>query len=197
MAGSKSRSIRAFAILILAGVILVGLLVLSGLLDPRPQGAPVWQQARSELDLAELSEEIRFLTAYPIDSDIVLNLASRAASGELDIGYGLALSSDEDTIVIAVSPLGYAAIWEAGTAASPSGRNYLMPWQTWPHILSGRQENEIQLWTSGNILAVRVNHELLWQGAIPGQYDRVNLYGISYGDEAVIEARSIELFVEH
>jgi hypothetical protein len=125
-----------------------------------------------------------------------MRLKARLGSGETDSAYGLLLGQGNETMAVAVSPLGYVAIWKAASPESAQPAQFLLPWQTWPHVRTGDRENEILVNRDGDKISVRVNRERLWEGGEFEPIDRAGFFVASYGGEAVVDLTSVEIFAD-
>lgn len=170
-------------------VVLMGLLTAaaaSGSLDPRPAGPLRWQTVPGEMRVPAGGRELVWIDAGPeagreASERYSLRLTAVHQSGERDVGYGLVVGDADAYLAVAVSPLGYAAVWQTGSGLQPAA--FHLPWQPWPHVQSER--NEIWLERDGREVTVRVNRELLWAGGgSPGE--RIGLLLESYGETAVV-----------
>jgi hypothetical protein len=124
-----------------------------------------------------------------------VRLTAANAAGELDSGYGLALGDDNRRLIVAVSPLGYIAIWEEASGGEPI---YLQPWQTWPHVRTGQEANELWLdvETAGDDsrIAVWLNRELLWRGELDRLSPEVGLWLGSFDGATTVDFQKLEWF---
>ncbi len=189
--GSWPGWLRLAALMILAGAAIALSLSLSGALAPRPAGPlaltiPVTRQVipdggRTRQWLAPLGPAARRQT---------VRLAGTWEWGESDIAFGLLVGGPADHLAVAVSPLGYVAIWRqsAGKIAS------FLPWQSWPHVRQAGATNEIQLDIEGDRLIVRLNREMLWQGATDMDMDQVGVLAESFGGRAEVRFESLRVF---
>jgi hypothetical protein len=178
----------AATLLLLLAVTAIGV-ISTGLLDPGPDGPPA---ATYRLAPAEVEAGGRSLTwtASAPEPGYVARLTAAHAGGEPDSAYGLALGEEKAALIAAVSPLGYAAIWQQDGAA----QEMIFPWQPWPHVETGNATNEIQVAIAGNQATVRINRELLWEGTIPEAGQRAGIYLESFGEAAVVDFQTIALY---
>lgn len=197
--------LRDLTIALLAAGALAVALITAGAFDPRPDGDFVQTDYPGKFDVAGGSEAI-----YPQDAPwpderppgrFSARLRTAQAGGELDSGYGLRLVGESTALTVAVSPLGYLAIWEESDAG---GRQHLMPWQPWPHVRTDMQENEIWLDVvqaeglgqadgRANVTAW-VNRERLWQGEVQWPVASAALWQGSFGGPATVDFRQLEWF---
>jgi hypothetical protein len=126
-----------------------------------------------------------------------IRLTAAHVDGETDIGYGLALGDGSRRLTVAVSPLGYVAIWEDGDAGGPV---YHRPWQPWPHARRGAAPNEVWLDVADVNGRARikawVNRELLWQGEIDGPANEASPWLGSFGEPTTVDFQALEWFAE-
>ena len=89
----------------------------------------------------------------------------------------------------------WMAIWEE---TGPGEITYHLPWQTWPHIRTGAAENDIWLDVVRDrgraLLTVRINRELLWQGAVDFYPDQQGLYQVTFDAPVTTAFRTLEWF---
>ena len=196
---SPRQAIRivAAAVVILAAITVV--LIAAGAFDPQPLGSLI---QTDKLDRQSLNETGERNSAIPAPwfaeetpDSFSVRLVAAYIDGELDSGYGLAVGDDSGRLVVALSPLGYAAIWEE---TGPGEITYHLPWQTWPHIRTGAAENEIWLDVVRDrgraLLTVRINRELLWQGAVDFYPDQQGLYQVTFDAPVTTDFRTLEWF---
>lgn len=183
----------AGGLLLLLGLLGVAL-VASGLFDPRPgtDFGPVLTPGRIAIP-AGAAQTTWLTNTLPLDQPFSLRLTAALAAGEADSGYGIALGSPASEWVVALSPLGYVAIWQ--TVAGQ--REEVLPWQTWPHARPGTASNEFQLDVQAGQMTVRINREWLWQGVWPPAglpaSGQVGLYAQSFGDSAAFDFLALQL----
>lgn len=179
----------------LAGVF-VALIVL-GVFDPRPPGAEQATAAPGVHSLAGAGEAM-----IPLDSPVTVEpytvrLAAAYLDGETDSGYGLVVGDGAGALVVAVSPLGYAAVWQTSNGDQPL---YHLPWQTWPHIHTGTSANEITIDIVPELteaaVSVRINRELLWQSQIAAPAPGNALWLGSYGGPVTVDFRQVVWFAD-
>ena len=123
---SPRQAIRivAAAVVILAAITVV--LIAAGAFDPQPLGSLI---QTDKLDRQSLNETGERNSAIPAPwfaeetpDSFSVRLVAAYIDGELDSGYGLAVGDDSGRLVVALSPLGYAAIWR-----DRPRRNHLSP----------------------------------------------------------------------
>ncbi len=196
MVKSKIRSINTFVLFLMGAGIAILILIVSGYFDPKPYGSVIWQQELFPIEIGSKSSEIRWLAADLPDSPISVRLTANHASGEIDTDFGLLLGQGETYVAIAVSPLGNVAIWEQSDVANSTHPNYHLPWQTWPHVRTDNEVNEILILLDGDILIVRLNREWLWEGSGFDQIEGIGIFGVSYGQNSIINFQLAEIAIE-
>ncbi len=186
---------RAAVLLLLAAVLFIGLIA-SGMLDPAAVGRQLWHLEERQIRLSSQSRSIEWQEAAVPDSPHTIRMTAALNEGEKDIGYGLALGDEDAYLAVAVSPLGYLAVWETEVAGENSKDSYLLPWQTWPHVQMANSANEIWLDIVGSDVTVYVNREWLWEGKTTDGTSTIGLLGESFAETAVIDFKSITLFAK-
>ena len=179
-----NRLWRGTAVLLLAIITLMVLLIGLGLFDPKPLGDLRWRKSVSSLAIGAGAREVVWLDEE-LDGAFSVRGTAVYQSGERDIVYGLVLGSEEEYLVVAVSPLGYVMLWQED--------NVLMPLQPWPHVQTGSGPNEFWVAVGEDEVVVRLNREILWVGqvAVTGG---VGVMGESWGETAVVQFPSVQLF---
>jgi hypothetical protein len=144
-------------------------------------------------------------------------------SGSPDSGYGLALGSSDEALLIALSPTGYLTIQEhqlqlgqafgTGLTDSPDELNNMiangptanqtsdaiMPiltWQPWPHVKTGTQTNEIWLDKRGSELTVQINREYLYTGPTNFSPNKIGLWTAAFNEASTIDFKTLTIFSE-
>jgi hypothetical protein len=183
-------SFRVLSIFLLLALFL-GLVVISaGWFDPQPNGALAGQRPFPAQSIPPHSRQL-----IPLDEPLPaagysLRLTAVPQSGDLDVAYGLTLGAGAAQVRVLLSPLGYALVEVGGTT--------VLPWQPWPHIRRGAAGNELWLDVGGvagdGRLAIRINRELLWQGAIGDLTVLVGLVMEGYGEETAVVDFSLQWF---
>jgi hypothetical protein len=178
--------------LVLGSAAAILVLILSGLFDPQPIGAQVWNVQPRAIHIEADTLKINWLDeSPPLPAAYTLRLTAAHMNGELDSGYGLAIGSQESPFIVAVSPLGYVTV-EHNRAA-------VLPWQTWPHVKTDTQPNEIWLdvqpLETASEITVRLNRELLWSGEVAISGPDVGLVVESFGEGMTADFQHLELFV--
>ncbi len=171
----------ALAYLLLTAVCLI-LLITAGVFDPKPVGT--WQTTlpAASLMLPAPGQTITWLDETLPDGDFSVRGTAVWQSGSQDSGAGLALAD----FVVAVSPLGYGLVQQAGEA--------VLPWQPWPHVRLTDAPNEIWIDVRGDAITVRLNRELLWQGTHPLPNRQLGLFSENFGETAVFTFQTLEIF---
>lgn len=167
-------------------------LISAGVFDPRPVGRLQTQVAPGEHEVPAGEWRVAWQQIKVQEGSFSVRLSGAYAGGERDIGYGLALGKEDRQLVVAVSPLRYVSVWEEGAA----GRQERMPWQPWPHVRGGRETNEIQVDYRDGDVSVRLNRELMWQGAWQAPEHDVGLYTESFGGPGRVFFSDLTLFWE-
>jgi hypothetical protein len=195
---------RAWRLLRIVGGGLVALaaliiaLIAAGAFDPRPFGR-LWRTDRPGVRALSATGTTAYPQPVPWPDSAPpkrysVRLRGAWVDGQADVGYGLALGDEAGRLVVAVSPLGYASVWqEIGGETT-----VIVPWQPWPHIRLGPEENELWLdvETAGGHarVAARINRELLWQGEVERSSPRVELWLSSFDGPATVDFRVLEWF---
>jgi hypothetical protein len=193
------------AVLLLLTVVTGIGLISAGVFDPKPIGELTSNQPLYPQIVAADSQTLSWIDEELPPRNYSLRLTAARDSGELDIGYGLAIGELDNYLVVAVSPLGYVTIWRGGmengepSASSrlPSPEVAILPWQTWPHVKTNEDSNEI--WVDvvdGKLISARVNREILWEGEEPLPGSKVAMWVESFSDPATVEFDELQLFSE-
>lgn len=198
--GDTARRPALLLIGLLGSVGVLLILIALGTWDPEPAGDLTASVAPGERTTRQ-SGTIDWLTdpAMSLSTPITATIRLEAAfvQGEQDSGYGLAFGHEANALLVAVSPLGYAAVWEQGRPGEPD--LFHMPWRPWPHVQTATAPNEIWLDVrpagGKTFVEARVNREVLWQGSISTPEERrIGLWLGSSGQPATVSFRSLELF---
>ncbi len=193
------------AVLLLLTVVSGIGLISSGAFDPKPIGELVINRPLSPQPVAADSQTLSWIDQELPPGNYTLRLSAARDSGELDIGYGLAVGNIDNYLVVAVSPLAYVTIWQGLTVDGqpsessrlPSPDVAILPWQTWPHVKTNENTNEIWLDIfDGKLFSARINRELLWQGGEILQGAQVATWVESFGGPANVEFDELQLFSE-
>ncbi len=190
---SKERAISFLAILILCTIFLAVLLSLLGVFDPIPDGELIWQTGLDTMDVPPESSELVWLSEELPSVPLAIRLTAAYEDGEIDSGYGLILGQDEGIITVMISPLGYAAVSQQPDGAESGMLDFLLPWQTWPHIRTGEAANEILVILENDTMTVRVNREWLWEGKGIAAPRTAGVIGQSFGEKVAIDFQSAEI----
>ncbi len=200
----KNDAIRWPALLLIGLVAIIGaiiLLIVAGTWDPRPAGnlvASIAPGTRTTSDRGAV-EWLADPALSPAPAKMAtLQMEAAFSGGELDSGYGLAYGDRNSALVVAVSPLGYAAVWEQGAPGEPELSH--LPWQPWPHVQTAGTSNEIWLDLipagSRTDVTVRVNREILWQGSIPTPGEaQAGLWLGSEEEATTVDFQTVSLFM--
>lgn len=171
---------------LLATAVFLIILIASGLFDPKPIGEHQASLPETSLTVTKPGQTIMWLGETLPQADFSLRGTAVFQSGSQDSGIGLALGSEQDAFVIAVSPLGYVLVQQAGEP--------VLPWQPWPHVGLDNHPNEIWIDVRGDELTVRLNRELLWQGNHALSRRSLGLFGQNFGETAVYNFPTLEIF---
>lgn len=161
----------------------------AGIVDPGPAGSPVARHTLGSRQI-EAGEERRIWIAGVPAGAYTVRLTAAHGGGEPDSGYGLILGNDDSYFVAALSPLGYAAVWEQQGEV----REMRLPWQPWPHVETGTTSNEIQVDVTGEAVTVRINRELLWEGRSSLPDPSAGIFLQSFGQAATVDFRAISFY---
>ncbi|UCC50977.1 MAG: hypothetical protein JSV68_17975 [Anaerolineaceae bacterium] len=194
MPSAHIRWINRAALLLLAITLLALVLIASGLFDPAPLGSQLWARELPQMSVPSNTREIQWIGEEVPQSPATIRLTAARQSGEQDIGYGLVVGDETAYLAVAVSPLGYLAVWETANQDVTTDDSYLLEWQTWPHVHTDSEDNEIWLDIDGNRANLRINREWLWEGEIRGGTNHIGLLGESFGDTAAVDFETVELF---
>jgi len=179
------------AVLILSGaVILIGL-ISAGVFDPRPIGRLLLTLPLQQVDVGAKERRLKWLDQTAPPTDFSLRLTAALAGGEVDSAYGLALGDESHYLVAALSPTGYVAVWRQDGQRLEK----VIPWRTWPHIWPELDVNELWLDVSGGqLVAIRTNREILWQGQLALAGRRIGLWAESFAGPATFDFQQLEIF---
>lgn len=173
------------------------LLILSGVFDPKPNGALVGERPLFPQIVAPQAQRITWLQESIPAGNYSVRLTAAQEAGEtgrgMDVGYGLVLGNDETHVAVAVSPLGYLSVWQENGQEIEA----IMPWQTWPHV--GRDLAANEIWVDvdgGNRLTIRINREFLWEGEIEPLSGQIGVIAESFGETAVVDFQTLQIFAE-
>ena len=179
--------------LLIGTVVLIVSLTALGFFDPIADGEPVWRTELGSMHIHPESAEVRRLMDDLPRSPISVRLTAAHESGEMDSSYGILLGQENGNIAVMISPLGYVAIWQQSSDAGFETKDYYLPWQTWPHVRTAGQTNEILVYLDGDTMTVRLNREWLWEESNiePGEW--IGIIGESYGGDASIDFHLAEI----
>ena len=181
----KSSWRGVLASLLAAAVILI-VLIISGVFDPKPVGKRQTTLPAAALTINQPGQTIRWLDVPLPAGDFSVRGTAVLQSGNPDSGVGLALGRDAEAFVVAVSPLGYVLVQQAGEP--------VLPWQPWPHVRPDDTPNEIWIDVHGEEITVRLNRELLWQGNYSLSTRNLGVFGEGFGETAVYTFSTVEIF---
>ena len=202
------RWLRWTAVLLLIAAVIAISLTAAGTFDPRPNGTEQWQRLLPAETIPAHSRRLVWLDQPLPDQAYSVRLTAAYRSGELDIGYGLVLGTNNEYLAAAVSPPGYVAIWQVTSEQLllNSSRSrplaFIIPWQPWPHVRTGAETNE--LWvdvdradnSTNERITVRINREWLWSGEVEILEGQIGLWVESFGEAAVLNSQRLQLFNE-
>ncbi|MEZ4590191.1 MAG: hypothetical protein R3D55_03480 [Chloroflexota bacterium] len=137
--------------------------------DPKPVGQLQLRLPATSFAISQPEQTIVWLDEALPAGDFSVRGTAVLQQGSPDSGIGLALGGEENTFMVVVSPLGYVLVQQGDEAG--------LPWQPWPHVQPNNAPNEIWIDVRGDMLTVRLNRELLWQGAYPLATRRLGLVG--------------------
>lgn len=193
------RVLRWGFVVLLAATAVTLFLILSGVFDPKPLGELVLERPLFPQIIAPQAPQLNWLEQpIPAGSYTIRLTVAQEESPGTDIGYGLVLGSDDAHVAVAVSPLGMLSVWQTNGAET----EIILPWQTWPHVARNQEPNEIWLDVedSGEVangrLTIRINREFLWEGEIEPVSGRIGLLGESFGETAVVDFQTLQIFEE-
>lgn len=184
-------SLRGALAYLLATAVFLILLIATGAFDPKPVGERQTTLPAATLTIRQPGQTIQWLDKALPAGDFSVRGTAVWQSGSLDSGVGIALGDEAapaDAFIMAVSPLGYVMVQQAGTA--------LLPWQPWPHVQLNGAPNEIWIDKRGAELTVWLNRELLWQGSRTLATRNFGLYGEFFRETAVYTIPTLELFAK-
>jgi hypothetical protein len=166
------------------------LLIAGGHFDPRPVGPLRESWPAADRKSPPLTEQLAWLDDELPPPPFSLRLRAGPDHGAVDVGYGLMLQNGSESLAIAVSPAGYAAVWRT----VDNEVEMIQPWQTWPHIR--RMDNELWLDVQDEALTIRFNRELYARLPLTAVPRQVGYYLINFeaGQDAVIRFGELQLF---
>ncbi len=193
-----SAWLRAAAIALTVAAIAFAGLIAAGVFDPQPVGPLTQSYSLEKMAVPAGKDRLNWVEPPSALEGRTTSwrLTAAHAAGESDSGYGLALGSDDRALVVAVSPLGYAAVWERNAAGEPT--TVWLPWQPWPHVAAGQAPNEIWLdivpGSNGDQVTARVNREVLWSGPVGMLASGSGMWTQSFGNDVTIDFRHLERY---
>ena len=197
MTAAPRRWLIGVAVLLLIVMVLAIGAIASGIFDPALAGPLQWRLNGGQIAVAPQSRHVTWLEEEIPQTDFTIRATGAFIRGEEDSGYGLTFGDEENYLAVAVSPLGYLAIWQSDLNTSAINDSYLLQWQTWPHVKGDHELNEIWIDIAGDQASVRINREWLWEGKIGRKSRRIGLLGESFGEGALFDFRSVELFADN
>ena len=190
---SKSRLVTLLAFLLIGSITLVAFLLALGFSDPMANENQIWQASLSPMQIISGKRDILWLRENLPQPPFSVRITANHSSGDLDSAYGIVLDQENSKIAVMVSPLGYTSIWRESNTTNEIKEDIYLPWQSWPHIRTANEENEIYVSLVGDSMSVRVNRELLWEGSGIDSIYRIGVMGESFGDDAAIKFQSAEI----
>jgi hypothetical protein len=179
-------------LVLIAAAIMVGLIA-AGLFDPKPVGRLSSEIPLYQVYVGRKEGNSLWLDQTAPGANYSVFLSGALSSGELDSAYGLVLGTEEQNLVAAVSPTGYVSLWNQGLDQADD----IIAWRTWPHINRKFGTNELWLDVVGDqLVSVRTNREILWQGEQPLTGRRIGLWAQSFADPATIDFQHLQIFSE-
>lgn len=183
------RGLGLAAVLLLLLSVATIAAISAGIMDPGPAGPPLARHTLGSRQTKAGEERHMWIAGVPTGAYTV-RLTAAHAGGEPDSAYGLILGNDDGYFVAALSPLGYAAVWEQQGAI----REMHLPWQPWPHVETGSTSNEIQVDVTGDAVTVRINRELLWQGRASLPDPAAGIFLQSFGRATTVDFQTISFY---
>ena len=190
---SKPRAISLLAICIVCIILLVALLSDLGVFDPLPESELLWQEELQAMHVPPKSAEVRWLKEELPQAPLEIRLTAAYGDGEIDSGYGLILGQEKGSISIMISPLGYAAVSQQWNGDELGIVDFLVPWQTWPHIRTGDDINELIIYLDSDKMTARINREWFWEGEGFEPIRAAGVIGESFGNAVTINFNSAEI----
>lgn len=192
---AKQRILNIIAVGLLLSILGAALLIAGGVFDPRVIGEEAATISPGAVAIgAEETSSTWALELPPNASDFALIMNSRFVSGTVDSAAGVTVGLPTLSFSVAVSPAGYVGIWEQSGQAI----DFLLPWQTWPHVQP--ENNEIWVESREGRWTVRVNRELLWEGTshsvCAAGGSSAGYYLQSWGEPAEFEIRDLALWLD-
>jgi hypothetical protein len=185
-------------------IFVIFLLTSTGVFDPRPIG-PLSADDNLRLRVTVEDTYLSTVPHQPSSNEFSVRLKASWVRGDADSGYGLAIGDGPRNVIVALSPTGYTTITKRpaeGEISHNDGSGIAdqkpeIPWRIWPHVKTGTHSNEIWLdIVDQNLVTVRINRELLWEGSLLLPGTNISLWAQSFGETADIEFTAIELFQE-
>jgi hypothetical protein len=195
MSVSKTYGLRTthYALLLLLAVVVLFIsLIVSGRFDPQPLGTLQWSQ--EPVTASQVFSEPRIVwLARPLPlPPYTIRLTAALQSGYLDSAYGLALGSENEYLLTAVTPTGHLIPPTIHNSQFIIHHSQLL--RPWPHINQLDTPNEIWLDVTDSAVTVRFNRELYGEESLNVPPGHIGLWGMSWGETAVIDFQRIELF---
>ena len=128
---------------------------LAGVGDPRPLGRLVWEDAPGAYTLDEPDSRLTPSLPRTFTPPGTLELVAQQAGGPGEAAYGLWWGE----VRTLVSGSGYVGVWV--------GDDPMYAWQPFPHVRGPGGENRIQMVVGDGQMTVRLNDEIVVEGALP------------------------------
>ncbi|MFZ0544974.1 MAG: hypothetical protein WAM60_06030 [Candidatus Promineifilaceae bacterium] len=109
------RILGLAAVLLLILTVSAISLISAGFFDPKPVGKETAELPLQTESIPAHTQTLRWLDERLTADSFSLRLTAAYQSGDLDSGYGLAFGGDDGALVVAVSPLGNAAVFQPGS----------------------------------------------------------------------------------
>jgi hypothetical protein len=183
----KQTGMNCWGWLLLSGVGLLVIVVASGWFDPKPLGALQWAVQPVAPPQVVTESTIIWLPRPLPPPPYTIRLTAAWQGGHPDSAYGLALGSENEYLLTAVTPTGYLL----PPTPNPHSPFPILPW---PHINQLEAANEIWLDVTADSVTIRINGELYGEERLAVPPGHIGLWGMSWEETAVIDFRHIELF---
>jgi hypothetical protein len=184
---NQLRTTHYAPLLLLAVVVLFISLIVSGRFDPQPLGTMQWSQEPVTASQVFSEPEIVWLARPLPPPPYTIRLTAAWQGGHPDSAYGLALGRQDDYLLTAVTPTGYLL------PPTPNPQS-LFPILPWPHVNQLDAVNEIWLDVTAESVTIRINGELYSQERLTVPPGHIGLWGMSWGETAVVDFQRVELF---
>ena len=197
----KNR-IRATHYALLLFLLTTGLLIsliANGRFDPQPLGELQWSQAPVMTARAFAEPEIVWLERPLPPPPYTIRLTAALQSGDPDSAYGLVLGNEDAHLLTAVTPTGYLlppTIYHSQFTSDLKSPTISQLTTPWPHVNQLEAANEIWLDVTADSVTIRINGELYGQERLTVPPGHIALWGMSWGETAVVTWQRLELFYD-